>query len=206
MTRSVNLQASNCQPRSIKLLFVGSSGSGKTTALNTLSQGKCISTEVHPSDSVQLYKRYTTVAMDYAKVQFSRRLQLHLYGSPGQRRFAFMHTILRKNAQGLIIMVNNAQGDPFKEVAYYLDQHYDFLQHHQAVIGVTHNDQRPQPSLRQYRHFLNDLGYAWPILKVDARQTVDMLELLSVLLEQVSPLTLRYFAPCSSAVSRPVTA
>jgi len=131
-----------------------------------------------------MYKKSTTVAMDYTKVALDDGTMLHLYGSPGQRRFAFMNTILIHKAQGLVILINNSLGEPLKELAYYLDQNQTFLQQQAAVVGVTHNDICPRPSIKEYQQFMSKLGHFWPVSKVDARKPADMLKLLMPLLDQ----------------------
>lgn len=166
----------------LKIVIVGSVGSGKTTAISTLSEGKAISTEAAPSDHTQLQKKSTTVAMDYANIVLDDN-QLHIYGAPGQRRFDFMNQILINKAVGLIILVSNAGSDALKEMHYYLDANSEFLKDKQAVVGVTHNDINPSPSLNEYRLSLKGQGHSWPVLKVDARKREDLLNLVSTLVE-----------------------
>lgn len=167
----------------LKILIVGSVGSGKTTAVSTLSQGHSISTEATPSDHTQLHKKATTVAMDFGCVALNEDTQLHIYGAPGQRRFDFMNEILIRNAMGLIILVSNKTSNPLNELGYYLDANADYLARHQAVIGVTHNDLNATPSLNEYRRFIQARGESWPVVKVDARKPDDMLRLVETLLD-----------------------
>lgn len=166
----------------LKILIVGSVGSGKTTAISTLCGDKVISTEAAPSDQTQLHKQSTTVAMDFGTLALNEDTQLHVYGAPGQRRFDFMGEILIQKALGIIILVSNAASDSIKELNYYLDAHREFLANHHAVIGVTHNDVSPTPSLNEYTRALQARGASWPIFKVDARQHGDLMQLVTTLL------------------------
>ncbi|WP_190303225.1 MULTISPECIES: GTP-binding protein [Methylomonas] len=166
----------------LKLLIVGSVGSGKTTAIRTLCDGNVISTEAAPSDHTQLRKKSTTVAMDYGSLAIDTQTQLHVYGAPGQRRFDFMSEILLNNALGLIILVSNESSDSLNELDYYLNSFKPYLAKHHAVIGVTHNDIRPNPSLNEYTHYLKNRGDAWPVFKIDARKQEDLMQLVHALL------------------------
>jgi uncharacterized protein len=166
-----------------KVLIVGSVGAGKTTLIETLSQGNCIGTDVAPSDHTGLYKKATTVAMDYAKIQLDNRT-VHLYGAPGQRRFDFMSDILIKDAKALVILVNNTDQKPLSELSYYLNTHEKFLRLHPIVIGVTHNDLNPRPSLREYQQFLTEYGKLHSVVKIDVRCFDEVLALVVQLLEE----------------------
>ena len=174
------------QPKRLKLLIIGSVGSGKTTAIHTLSQSPVVSTEVKPSDHVQLQKKSTTVAMDFGTSWQNEQTQLMIYGAPGQRRFDFMSQILLNKTSGLIILISNTASNPLSELKYYLDAHQEFLKQNKAVIGITHNDLKPTPSLSEYNEFIKERGENWPVLKVDARNTDDMQKLLLVLLDTIN--------------------
>ncbi len=165
----------------LKVVITGSVGSGKTTAVKALADGNAITTEAIPSDQAQLLKKTTTVAMDYVAVDLDTEKRLHVYGTPGQRRFDFMGDILTHKAAGLVILVNNTFSNPLNELNYYLNQHKRFLAANKAVIGITHNDISPQPSLKEYQHFLHQNGFNWPAVKLDARRKSDVLNMLSLL-------------------------
>ncbi len=167
----------------LKVLIVGSIGSGKTTAINTLSDGNAISTEAVPSDHTKLQKKSTTVAMDFGTLAIDHDTQVLVYGAPGQRRFDFMSDILIQNALGIIILISNESSNPFTELNYYLDANRNYLLTHHAVIGITHNDINPTPSLKEYVSFIDSRGDAWPVLKVDARNGDDMKILVNELLD-----------------------
>ncbi|QQZ27826.1 hypothetical protein HMY34_03120 [Thiothrix subterranea] len=168
---------------SLKVLIVGSVGSGKTTAVKTLGGSSAISTEAKPSDQTQLQKSTTTVAMDFGTLRLDDATQVRLYGSPGQRRFDFMGDILLHKAAGLIILIGNDRSDCLSELNYYLNAYHDFLRTHPAVIGVTHNDISPTPALRVYADFIQARGQFWPVRKVDARNHLEMKGLVDLLIE-----------------------
>lgn len=179
-----------------KILFVGSVGSGKTTAIQTLAEGKMLMTEALPSDHAQFLKKTTTVAMDYAPVLLNGQ-RIHIYGAPGQRRFSFMSDILSYKTHGLVILVSNAMSQPLLELNYYLTQHHRLLTQCPAVIGVTHNDINPRPSLKEYHQYLEQMGKDYPVFKVDARNKMDMLKLLETVVQTSAATTLNLEAMSS---------
>jgi hypothetical protein len=166
----------------LKVLIVGSIGSGKTTAIETLTEGNAVTTEATPSDHTQLHKKTTTVAMDFGCFALDENTQLHIYGAPGQRRFNFMSEILIHKALGIIILINNNSSNALNDLGYYLDTHREFLHQNRAVIGVTHNDISPMPSVKEYTQFIKERGESWPVMKVDARKRDDMSKLVDTLL------------------------
>lgn len=166
----------------IKLVFTGSVGAGKTTAITSLSEVPPIVTEARPSDDVASRKSSTTVAMDYGQLTLDDGSKLHLYGTPGQRRFDFMSHILTQGALGLIVLVNNTNPDPFEDLDYYLNLNADFLKDRPAVIGVTHLDVAETPTLDDYYAVLGERGEIWPVFRADARERDDMVALVDALM------------------------
>ncbi len=73
-----------------KIIFVGSVGAGKTTAITAISDIATVSTEAIATDDTALRKETTTVGMDYGEVRIDAGLVLRLYGTPGQGRFSHM--------------------------------------------------------------------------------------------------------------------
>jgi len=177
-TSAVKPPSLNQTSNRLKVLIVGNVGAGKTTAVHALSDREAISAEVTPSDYTMHQKRTTTVGMDFGTSSLNADTQLMIYGTPGQRRFDFMSDILIGSAFGLIILISNEANNPLSDLNYYLDKHQGFLSEHPAVIGITHNDLSPVPSLKDYREFLATKNCPWPIMKVDARHTDDMRQLV----------------------------
>lgn len=166
----------------VKLVFTGSVGAGKTTAISVISEVPPILTEARPSDDVAFRKSTTTVAMDYGELTLEDGTKLNLYGTPGQRRFDFMCHILTKGALGLIVLINNAHPTPLEELDYYLNLNADFLKDRPAVIGVTHLDEAATPSIDDYYQCLAERGEYWPVLRADAREPDDVTLLVHALL------------------------
>ncbi len=166
----------------IKLVFTGSVGAGKTTAITSLSEVPPIVTEARPSDDVASRKSTTTVAMDYGQLTLEDGSKLHLYGTPGQRRFDFMCHILTQGALGLIVLVNNAKPAPLDDLDYYLNLNAEFLKDKPAVIGVTHLDLAASPTLEDYYASLGERGEIWPVFRADARERENLAVLVDALM------------------------
>jgi signal recognition particle receptor subunit beta len=167
----------------IKLVFTGSMGAGKTTAIATISEIPVINTDVHTTDlSSSPQKEKTTVAMDYGELTLEDGQKLRLYGTPGQHRFDYMWKILVKGALGLIILVDNAGSDPIGDLARYLDNFREVINETSAVIGVTRMDIAPQPPLQHYHHYLQEKKISLPIYPVDARSRDSVVMLIQTLM------------------------
>lgn len=167
----------------VKLVFTGSVGAGKTTAIATISEIPPVTTEARPSEAAVLQmKTSTTIAMDYGELTLLDGQKLHLYGTPGQRRFDFMCQILTKGALGLIILINNSLDDPLAELDYYLDINTTFLHGKKAVIGITHYDIKQSPNLKEINDYLRQRGTSWPVIRADSRDRDSVVTLIDTLL------------------------
>ena len=66
-----------------KLIFTGTMGAGKTTAIAAISEIAPVSTDVRRSEAGDDTKVTTTAALDYGEVTLPRGDMLRLYGTPG---------------------------------------------------------------------------------------------------------------------------
>jgi hypothetical protein len=172
--------------RQPKIVFTGSAGAGKTTAINAISEVPTINTDVKATEEHAVARKSTTtVAMDYGSLTLSEEVKLHLYGTPGQRRFDFMCHVLTKGALGLIILIDNTHPDPMDELDYYLNLNAGFLRDSAAVVGITHYDLKSQPNVADYYECLLERGDPWPVVHVDAREPEDVSMLIQTLMAQL---------------------
>lgn len=172
----------------LKVIMTGSVGSGKTTAINAISEVPVCGTEAKASEQDALHRKATTtVAMEYGITCVAGR-KLHLYGTPGQRRFDFMAEILCKGANGMVIMIDNGSDNPLKEIDYYCGQHGEFLSKRSSVICVTHfDDLCTQTTLLDYhQHVRSHHGLNCPVMKIDPREKNQVKKLLGRLLQQMN--------------------
>jgi hypothetical protein len=170
----------------IKLVFVGNVGSGKTTSINAISEIPVIGTEQKATESDALHRKAsTTVAMEYGIVHLNG-IKLHVYGTPGQRRFDFMASILCTGAKGMVVMIDNGHTDPLVELDYFLQFHRDFLKSTPAIIAVTHyDDNNTNTLLIEYHQYVLQHGFKCPVMRLDAREKDEVLRLVEKLVLEI---------------------
>ena len=178
-----------------KIIFTGPVGAGKTIAINVISDIPTVRTESMATDMTRERKAETTVAMDYGRINLPNNTAVHLYGTPGQERFDFMWEILVEGGIGLILLIDNNRPNPLQDIRFFVSSFKDFIQHTAVVIGITHSDVKPQPSIEDYQHELSNLGLQGvPVFEVDARQKRDIVMLIESLLCSLDPMVESYKA------------
>ena len=156
--------------------FMGPVGSGKTTAIRTISDIDVVSTDEKATDDVANMKSHTTVSMDVGVIMLGEKDKLRLYGTPGQDRFDFMWDILLEQTKGVFLVLNHGAKDPLADLAYY----YEELQKRQLgrvmpiVVCISHIDASPDTPLEIYGSYFKDqldmdAEFIPPILSMDAR-------------------------------------
>jgi signal recognition particle receptor subunit beta len=164
-----------------KILFTGTMGAGKTTAIKSISAIKMVKTEALNTDKKLFAKATTTVGFDYGEVELENGSVLRLYGTPGQKRFEFMWKIVARGALGVIVLVDNSRPNPVADLELYLENFRRFVDAGAAVIGVGRAETHPNPSLDDYFAYLGQRGLMLPVFSVDVRRGDDVLMLLDVL-------------------------
>ena len=170
-----------------KLIFTGPVGSGKTTAIQSMSDIPIISTNEDATDMTKDRKPETTVAMDYGYISINKDEKIHLYGTPGQERFSFMWDILAKGALGLVLLLDNSRNNPQQDLKFYTQSYKDFIDKGELVIGVTHMDDSDKPHIQKYREWIDELSIDAPVFTVDARERNDISSLVQALLYSLDP-------------------
>jgi small GTP-binding protein len=97
------------------MVISGAVNAGKSEFIRSISEIEVVSTERKATDETRLLKKETTVAMDFGRITIANDLVLHLFGTPGQRRFDFMWEILAEGALGLIVVVDSTRPETFRE-------------------------------------------------------------------------------------------
>ena len=95
--------------KTYKIVITGPFNAGKTAFIHAISDIAMVTTERRISDAGVAIagKSQTTVAMDYGQKRLGDAL-LHLYGTPGQARFEFMWSILAKEMDAFVLLVDSA--------------------------------------------------------------------------------------------------
>jgi signal recognition particle receptor subunit beta len=156
---------------SLKIVFVGNVGSGKTTAVSVISETPVIGSEAKATEDDALHRKLTTtVGLEYGVAHIDET-KLHIYGTPGQRRFDFMASIACKGASGMVVLIDNGHGEPLTELDYFLQFHSDFLKEHPSIIGVTHyDDNNTETNLIEYHNYVRINGFSSAVMRLDARE------------------------------------
>lgn len=166
-----------------KIVFTGTPGAGKTTAIASLSDTPPVVTDVRSTDA-NLSKERTTVGLDFGLIDLGNGQSVRLFGTPGQPRFKFMWHVIAADAIGLVILSDNSRPAPLDDLAVYLDAYKDLLPTTNCVIGVGRMPQCPVPSIDDYCDLLAARNLMLPVLQVDVRNRDDVLMLVDVLLAQ----------------------
>lgn len=170
-----------------KILFTGPVGAGKTTAIESMSDVPIVSTNESTTDMTKERKAQTTVSMDYGYINIGTKERIHLYGTPGQERFDFMWDILKNGAIGLVLLIDNSRNSPQQDLKFYTKSFKDLIDQGKLVIGVTRMDENNNPTIDDYRLWLNELSIIAPIFSVDAREKTDISSLIQALLYSMDP-------------------
>ncbi|WXL26644.1 GTP-binding protein [Ectopseudomonas mendocina] len=167
-----------------KILFTGTMGAGKTTAISAISEIPPVITDVQNNDP-SLLKEKTTVGLDYGELTLPGGEQLRLYGTPGQQRFSFMWQILAKGALGLIILLDHSRPDPVADLSIYLTNFAELIARTGCVVAVGRIAADAHSELDGYAKCLAEHGVICPVLSADVRDKTQVLALLDLLLLQL---------------------
>jgi len=172
-----------------KIIFTGPVGAGKTTAIRALSDIEPVCTEQLATDEVALRKSETTVALDYGMMSLDDKEMIHLYGTPGQKRFDFMWEILTNGGIGLVILLDNSSANPLQDMRTYIDSFKEFIKDHKFAIGVnfTNKYQQSAPTINDYANELQKSGLKAPVFEVDCRRLEDVSMLVQSLVYACDP-------------------
>jgi len=166
-----------------KIVFTGTPGAGKTTAIAMLSDAPPVVTDVRNTDAA-LGKENTTVGLDFGQVDLGDGQCVRLFGTPGQLRFEFMWQIIATDALGLVILIDNSRPDPLGDLAAYLDAYEALLPTLSCVVGIGRTLDCSWPAIDHFGDALAARGLVLPVLAVDVRRREDVLMLVDAVLIQ----------------------
>lgn len=163
-----------------KIVFAGSMGAGKTTAIQTISNIDILSTEAINTDLEAHSKQLTTVGIDYGEITLEDGVKVGLYGTPGQDRFDFIWDVITQGAIGTIILIDHSVANPLLD----LERYVEYFQNKTTniVIAITHTDVKTTHHTRIYYDWMQQKSYSLPLFFIDARIKNDILLLLNALI------------------------
>lgn len=167
--------------KEFKIIFAGSMGAGKTTAIKSLSESEVVSTDVANSDRQAHSKLLTTVGIDYGQIMLPPDIKIGLYGTPGQERFELVWRIVTEGALGAIVMVDASSPKAPEELPYYVDY---FHRHNlkNIIVGISHCDLPGHLNLDDAFKILSAQNLVFPVFEIDARKKDDVLLLVETLI------------------------
>jgi small GTP-binding protein len=107
----VSLDAPARADHVVKLLVTGPFAAGKTTLIGSISETPVVDTDVATTGDEAGVKARTTVAMDFGTYHVADdqgRIDLLLFGTPGQARFQFMTDIMKNEVDAVISVVDGS--------------------------------------------------------------------------------------------------
>mgnify|MGYP001565379040 FL=1 len=177
---------SNRTPAHIyKIVIAGPVGAGKTQATSVLSDKEIVSTEAKDSSASNGDKQTITVAMDYGTMKLDSGAQVHIYGTPGHKRFDFMWDILSENALGLILLISAEEANPVAQLQSYLESFMPLMQQNAVVVGITHTENAPADLHQRVSDYLMSINLSAEVMLVDARDRAQMLQVVQTLIGDI---------------------
>jgi signal recognition particle receptor subunit beta len=164
-----------------KLLFIGSPGVGKTTAIRAVSDYPPVSTEVPSTEE----DRNTTVALDFGELTLEDGDVLRLYGVPGQDRFDFIWPLVAEGAMGLIVLVDVSLPEPMATLDMYLDNFADHVAELPTIVALTRTQPSGLPGQVECAEHLARRRLDLPVVAVDPRVRKDVLFLVSMVVAMI---------------------
>lgn len=165
--------------RGVKIVVAGPVNAGKTTLIHTLSDLPVVCTNEQATDAVVELKEQTTVAMDHGICMVDPNWEIHLYGTPGQRRFDFMWEILAVGADAVLLLVDGSDPDSVSELRY-IYAHFDQRHDMPLWVGVTRSDHPASRSAAEIATML-DLPTT-VVVGCDPRSRFEMATILTALI------------------------
>ena len=140
--------------QTVKMVVTGPFSAGKTQFIRSISEIEVVATERKITNTTErLVKETTTVAMDFGRITVDEDLVLHLFGTPGQKRFDFMWDILSEGMLGFIVMVDSTHPETFREARSILETFKAYAPS-PYVVAANKQDLKDAWELNDIRHAL----------------------------------------------------
>lgn len=170
--------------RKLKIVIGGAFNAGKTQFVTTISEIATVQTERRVTDETRLIKPFTTAALDFGRITMNKHLSLHLYGTPGQRRFDFMWAALARGMRGLVILVDSTRPATFAETRAILEF---FRPYNVPTIVAANKQDRPGAVVLDQLRDVLQLPENTPLVACVAIDQASVYAVLQALLDLLPP-------------------
>jgi len=170
--------------RTLKIVVTGPFNAGKTAFIKAISEIEVVSTERKITNPLSVVKEETTVAMDFGRVALGD-LVLHMFGTPGQKRFDFMWDILAQEMEGFIVLADSTTPEILDEVERILKLFQQYEETVPYVVAANKQDMAGALKPAEIRKALKIEQEVLPCVATD-RNSVKMV--LQKLLNAISEL------------------
>ncbi len=171
--------------QALKIVITGSYSAGKTQFIRTISDIETVSTDYAVTlDEERALKQETTVALDFGTIAINDRLNLYLFGTPGQERFDFMWEHLALGALGYVVMVDSCRPAHFAETQRLMER-FATITDAPFVVAANKQDDETALPLAYVRRRLG-VPFEVPVLPCSAFDKASVKQVLLGLLRQIA--------------------
>lgn len=171
--------------QALKIVITGSYSAGKTQLIRTISEIDPVSTDYAVTlDEERALKRETTVALDFGMIAIGGRLNLYLFGTPGQERFDFMWEQLSIGCLGYVVMVDSTRPGHFAETLRLMERFAEITDAPFVVAANKQDDPTALPAAYVRRRL--GVPLAIPVIPCVAAERSSVKEVLLGLLKQIA--------------------
>lgn len=168
-----------------QIVFAGSFGVGKTTALRAISDIPVVNTDVQSLELTDLHrasgKTTTTVGYDYGELRLPDGTAIALLGLPGQGRFHAIWDKLLKRDTGVVLWVHTGRDDAMQECQHWLNELEERKATAQLCVALTRlPTPTPETALSQYRQLVAQYNPYAPVLAADPRKRGHVLQTVTM--------------------------
>ncbi len=176
-----------------QVVFIGSFGVGKTTAVQALSDVEVITMEataileVKNAKFINPQKTTTTVGFDYGEFDVGDGEKVSLYGIPGQARFEKVWDNLLPRCSGVVLWVFGNNSNYLKEC----ERWFNILEQKKSIkklsVALTRTSHDDEDSVSVCRQLVEKYHPYAPVLTADPRDRGSVLQAVLMALSTPYP-------------------
>ena len=172
-----------------RLLFVGTEGAGKRSAMGALCDGPLATRDARFAFGSQAPPGEV---LSYGRLLLPPGGQLHLYGIELPRQARALAAAVDRGVLGLVFLADNRSEEPVRDLGLGLPFLEQLPAGAGAAVAVTHTDYLARPGVAEYhahlrRHSPRARTRPPPVFEVDARSPREVGLLLQALLYSIDP-------------------